>query len=248
VITMELSNFALAFFTGLMSSFGHCLGMCGGIVAIYSARQSAALPAGTKNSFWNKVLSLLPVHLGRISTYAIFGALVGLAGSLLDKVGGFLGWQGAFSVLVGLAMLLVSLSLLGILPPVETALMSLMGGRSPLARMRGLFGKNSFFSSLAVGLLWGLLPCGLVFAMLVVAVRTHTSWGGAMTMLAFGLGTIPTLLGFGLAANLISPKLRGGLQNVAAVLIMLFGIQTILRGLAIAGLIQSLSIGQVMLW
>ena len=67
-------------------------------------------------------------------------------------------------------------------------------------------------------------------------------------MLAFGLGTIPTLLGFGLVANLLSPKLRGGLQSFAAVLIMLFAIQTILRGMAVANLLPSFSIGQVMLW
>jgi len=59
---------------------------------------------------------------------------------------------------------------------------------------------------------------------------------------------IPTLLGFGLVANLLGPKLRGGLQSFAAVLIMLFAIQTILRGLAVANVIPSFSYGQVMLW
>ena len=84
--------------------------------------------------------------------------------------------------------------------------------------------------------------------MLVLAARTQTIWGGALTMLAFGLGTIPTLLGFGLAANLLSPKLRGRLQTFAGVLILLFAVQTILRGLAVANLIPSLVIGPVMLW
>jgi sulfite exporter TauE/SafE len=246
---MLLSNLALAFITGLISSFGHCLGMCGGIVAIYSARQTAQAKAdGKPAGVLARIASLIPVHLGRITTYTIFGTVIGFAGSLLNQAGGLVGWQGAFSILVGLAMFLVSLSLMGILPPIETALVSFTQGASPMAKMRGLFSKRSFLASWTLGFLWGFLPCGLVFAMLVLAARTQSAWGGALTMLAFGLGTIPTLLGFGLVANLLGPKLRGGLQSFAAVLIMLFAIQTILRGLAVANLIPSFSYGQVMLW
>jgi len=246
---MLFSNLTLAFVTGLISSFGHCLGMCGGIVAIYSARQAAqAFADGTQPTMMTRILNLLPVHLGRITTYTFFGALIGLAGSLLDQAGGMMGWQGAFSVIVGIVMFLVSLSLLGILPPIEATLMSLSRGGSPMASMRGLFGKRSFLSTLTIGILWGFLPCGLVFAMLVLAARAQSMLGGALTMLAFGFGTIPTLLGFGLAANLISPKLRGRLQSVAAILLMLFAVQTVLRGLAVANVIPSFSYGQVMLW
>lgn len=246
---MLLSNLALAFVTGIISSFGHCLGMCGGIVAIYSARRASQVAEdGTKPVLWMRVASFLPLHLGRITTYMFLGALIGLAGALLDQASGLMGWQGVFSVLVGIAMLLVSFSLMGFLPPIEMALASLTGGSSSMGRMRGLFGKRSIFATLALGVLWGFLPCGLVFAMLVVAARTQTWWGGALTMLAFGLGTVPTLLGFGLAANLISPKLRGRLQIFAALLILLFAVQTILRGLAVANLIPSFILGPVMLW
>jgi sulfite exporter TauE/SafE len=241
------SNLALAFVTGLISSFGHCLGMCGGIVAIYSARQ-APQPSENRQGIVSRIVSFLPLHLGRITTYTFFGALIGLAGSLLDKAGGLMGWQGLFSVLVGIAMLLVSLSLLGILPPIEATLVSLTKGNTPMTRMRGLFGKRSFWATLTLGILWGFLPCGLVFAMLVLAARAQSLLGGALTMLSFGLGTVPTLIGFGLAANLLSPKLRGSLQSVAAILLMLFAVQTVLRGLAVANVIPSFSYGQVMLW
>ncbi len=246
---MLLSNLALAFVTGLISSFGHCLGMCGGIVAIYSARQAAQTPPGeSQPGMWARIFSFLPLHLGRITTYTFFGAMIGLAGSLLDQASGMMGWQGIFSVLVGIIMLLVSFSLMGILPPIEATLVSLTKGNTPMTRMRGLFGKKSFAATLTLGMLWGFLPCGLVFAMLVLAARVGTLWGGALTMLAFGLGTVPTLVGFGLAANLLSPKLRGGLQSVAALLLMLFAVQTVLRGLAVANIIPSFSYGQVMLW
>lgn len=243
-----LSNLALAFVTGIISSFGHCLGMCGGIVAIYSARQAAQTPPENQPGLLARIISFLPLHLGRITTYTFFGALIGLAGSLLNQAGGMLGWQGAFSVIVGIIMLLVSFSLMGFLPPIEATLISLTRGNSPMARMRGLFDKRSFLATLTLGILWGFLPCGLVFAMLVLAARAQTLLGGALTMLAFGLGTVPTLLGFGLAANLLSPKLRGNLQSFAAVMLMLFAVQTVLRGLAVANLIPSFSYGQVMLW
>jgi uncharacterized protein len=246
---MLYSSLLLAFVTGVISSFGHCLGMCGGLVAIYSARQPAlATTGGHRPSLVTRVQLLLPLHAGRITTYTFLGALIGFAGSLLDQVGGFAGWQGAFSIAVGFVMILLALSLMGVLPPIEVALASLTGGASPLKRMRGRFGQQSLWATVSLGILWGLLPCGLVFAMLVLAAGTQTWWGGALTMLTFGLGTIPTLLGFGLAANLLSPRLRGRLQSFAGLLILLFATQTILRGLAVANLVPSMIIGPVMLW
>jgi sulfite exporter TauE/SafE len=242
-------SLSLAFMTGLISSFGHCLGMCGGIVAVFSARQPVLLTSGgARPNLIARLGALAPVHAGRIITYTFLGALIGLAGSLLNQVGGLVGWQGIFSIIVGVLMILVALSLMGVLPPIEVALASITGGASPMKRMRGLFGRRSFAATLLLGMLWGFLPFGLVFAMLVVAAGTQTPWGGALTMLAFGLGTVPTLLGFGLAANLLSPKLRQHLRLVAGLLILLFAVQTILRGLAAANFIPSLIIGPVMLW
>lgn len=244
-----ISNLVIAFVTGVISSFGHCLGMCGGIVAIYSARQPALATVGdTRPSILTRAANLVPLHVGRITTYTFFGALIGFAGSLLERVGGLVGWQGAFSVLVGIAMIVVALSLMRVLPPIEVALASITGGASPMKKMRGLFGQQGFFPTMTLGILWGFLPCGLVFAMLVLAAGTQSAIGGALTMLTFGLGTVPTLLGFGLAANMLSPQLRGRLTFFAGLLIILFAIQTILRGLAVANIVPSLSFGPVMLW
>lgn len=245
---MIVSSLILAFVTGLVSSFGHCLGMCGGIVAIYSARQPALTTDGARPSVLARIGALVPVHAGRITTYTLLGALIGLAGSLLERVGGLMGWQGAFSIAVGVAMIVVALSLMRVLPPIEVALTSTSGRMSPMKLMRRLLGERNIMAHWGLGILWGFLPCGLVFAMLIVAARTQTLWGGALTMFAFGLGTVPTLLGFGLVANLLSPQLRGRLQFFAGLLILLFAVQTILRGLAAANVIHSLIIGPVMLW
>ncbi|MBI4787012.1 MAG: sulfite exporter TauE/SafE family protein [Chloroflexi bacterium] len=246
---MLFNTLILAFVTGVISSFGHCLGMCGGLVAIYSARQPALATMGTQRpGLLTRVKLLVPLHTGRILTYTFLGALIGFAGSLLEQVGGMAGWQGAFSIGVGIVMILLALSLMGVLPPIEVALASLTGGASPMKHMRGRFGQQSIWATLVLGVLWGFLPCGLVFAMLVLAASAQTLWGGALTMLIFGLGTVPTLLGFGLAANLLSPQLRGRLQSFAGLLILVFAAQTILRGLAVANIVPSLIIGPVMLW
>jgi sulfite exporter TauE/SafE len=223
--------------------------MCGGLVAIYSARQPAlTTTGGHRPSLLTRVQLLIPLHIGRITTYTFLGALIGFAGSLLEQVGGMAGWQGAFSIGVGIVMILLALSLMGVLPPIEVALASLTGGASPMKQMRGRFDQQSIWATLTLGILWGFLPCGLVFAMLVLAASTQTLLGGALTMLTFGLGTVPTLLGFGLAANMLSPQLRGRLQSFAGLLILLFAVQTILRGLAVANIVPSLIIGPVMLW
>jgi sulfite exporter TauE/SafE len=241
---MIFGNLVLAFVTGVISSFGHCIGMCGGIVAIYSARR----PAATNSSWLMRGTALVPVHLGRVITYTLLGAAMGLAGALLEQAGAFVGWQGGLSILVGIVMLMIGLSLMGILPPVEAVVASVTGAASPMKRMRGFFGDAGVGSSIAIGLLWGLLPCGLVYAMLVNAASTQTIYGGALTMMAFGLGTIPTLLGFGLASGAIAPQLRGNLMKVAAVLVLLFGVQAILRGLGIMHFIPPLTIGPFVLW
>ncbi len=240
---MILGNLLLAFVTGLISSLGHCIGMCGGIVAVYSARQSAR---ARTNGLATRLGALLPLHAGRLMTYAGLGALMGLAGALLEQIGGLVGWQGILSIVVGVVMLLLGLSLMGILPPIEVALASFTRGAAPLRRMKGA--RPSAWSGLELGLLWGLLPCGLVFAMLINSADTQTAWGGALTMLTFGLGTVPALLGLGLATNALGAQLRGRLNAVAASLIFLFGAQAILRGLAAINLIPSLALGPVMLW
>lgn len=246
---MLIDNLVVAFITGVISSFGHCIGMCGGIVAIYSARRAPLATTGGASVGWgSRAGSLLPVHLGRITTYTILGAAMGLVGSLIEQVGGFVGWQGVLSIIVGFVMILIGFSLLGVVPSIEVVIASATGGASPMKRMRGLLGSSSVWSGVSIGLLWGLLPCGLVFAMLVNAASTQTMYGGALTMVAFGLGTMPTLLGFGLASNAIAPRLRGNLMKVAAVIVLLFGAQAILRGLAIMHLIPPLTLGPFVLW
>jgi hypothetical protein len=98
------------------------------------------------------------------------------------------------------------------------------------------------------GLLWGLLPCGLVLTALLAAFAAGTLWSGALTMLAFGLGTWPALLGVGWLARRGLPRTSPWPRQAAALIVLLFGVQMALRGLAAWGWVSHLSVGGMMVW
>lgn len=241
---MALENFFVAFITGLASSLGHCLGMCGSIVAAYTMSRQGPASGGITM----RLQPQLVLNVGRLITYGILGAVMGLAGSALDLMGRAAGWQGVLSIIAGVLMLFVGLSLTGLIPSVENP-------TSPLYRLLGvsrqigrLLSRQGRWSGLGIGILWGLLPCGLVFAVEINAASTGDPLQGALVMVAFGLGTVPALFGFSLASSSTAARFRQRLLKLAAVPVILFAIQAILRGLAAADLIPSLIIGGVMLW
>ena len=97
-------------------------------------------------------------------------------------------------------------------------------------------------------MLWGLLPCGMVYGMAIKAATTGSPWTAGLTMGVFGLGTAPVLLGLGAATTAISHRVRAGFYRAAGFLILLFGIQAILRGLTALGFLQHLKYGSVVFW
>jgi sulfite exporter TauE/SafE len=101
---------------------------------------------------------------------------------------------------------------------------------------------------LALGALNGLLPCGLVYSALLVAASTGSLLMGAAGMAVFGLGTLPALLVMGIGAGALSARVRQAFVRVAGVLIVVVGVQLVLRGLAGWGVLPHLHLGRVMLW
>jgi hypothetical protein len=99
-----------------------------------------------------------------------------------------------------------------------------------------------------LGMLWGLLPCGLVLTALLAAAVAGSPGQGALTMLAFGLGTWPALLGMGWVAQHGLPRAIPWPRQAAALIVLLFGTQMLLRGLATWGWVNHLRVGGVMLW
>jgi sulfite exporter TauE/SafE len=198
----------------------HCLGMCGPI--------AIALPLGRK-SLVNKFIGSLLYNLGRVVTYGIIGALFGFLGKGLH----FAGLQQWASIVMGVVMI-VSV----IFPVVfreKIKIGSLASGYSTrlISRFRELFGYHSQRNLLFIGLLNGLLPCGLVYVAVAGAVNTNDVATGALFMIFFGFSTIPAMMAISIIGNMISTGLRAKLSNVVPVFIVMLGIVFILRGLAL---------------
>lgn len=174
-----------AWLTGLAGGSGHCLGMCGGIVGALGVRQRAGL-LGTS--------ILLAAHAGRVIGYAIIGTITGFFGATI--VGAIAG-SGATTVLRSVAAALVLLIGLQLLLG-RPLLTQLDRGGARIWRLltptfRRLLPPRDPLHGLLVGVLWGWLPCGLVYAQLAVAATSGSAASGALLMIAFGIGTSVSL-------------------------------------------------------
>jgi hypothetical protein len=206
----------------------HCIGMCGPLLATVEAIRPGQF------SPWRQ----LPMHAGRLITYAILGAVFGTLGLLLERVGSFAGVQGVASLLGGAAMIVFALVLMDLLP--WKPLM-----RVSEAKIQGLvarLSRRTVSGGLTMGLAWGLLPCGLVWGFLLGAAAAAGPVRGALVMLIFGAGTIPALLVAGGLGGLVGPRLRRLMPRLAAASVMILGALMVLRGAAGAGLIPHLQL------
>jgi len=202
---------------GFMGSL-HCIGMCGGLVTAVSMSQT--------NIWWP---GLFIYQLGRISTYALLGLLVGFSGATLSTFGGDL-LQRALAISAGTLMIIFAMNLAGWLPdPLRrfSAWASRKSGLAQLARHASEFGRAGSWYTL--GLANGLLPCGLVYAALSLALAAGDAQTGTMMMAAFGMGTIPAMMFAPSALHSMAPTLRTSALRVAAVMIIVMGIITIFR-------------------
>jgi hypothetical protein len=230
-----LETFAPAFIVGLTGSL-HCLGMCGPLIAAWSLRYRAASQAGSGKKgvffFSGAFLHHLAFHAGRIATYGVLGAIVaGVFGSL--EVHRFsMQYRAGFAVACGLVLIGMGLVLFGALPLPNFAVRLLSPQASVLGkRLARLANSRSPGSKIGLGILAGLLPCGLTWAMLVAAASTLSSLRGLVTMVSFGLGTIPALLAVGMSVSLVSARTRLFGQRAAAIFIMVMGASLAVRGL-----------------
>ena len=187
-----------ALLAGLLGGV-HCVGMCGGIVAAFSFRADGSTPPFRLHLAYN---------LGRISSYAVFGALAGTLGASL-KLANFLPVQTLLYVLAQVVMILLGLYLAGWS---QWVLIFERAGGALWRAVKPLFQKllpvKSVPQAVLAGMAWGWLPCGLVYSVLVSALAAGSATSGAALMLAFGLGTLPNLLGMGLFARQIQPFMQ----------------------------------------
>lgn len=187
---LELSLTA-AFLVGLLGG-GHCVGMCGGIVGAVTMTLPGSKP---------KWPFLLSYNLGRIGSYTLAGVVAGGIGASSFFLEQVLPIEKVLYALASLMLVLLGLYLAGIwrvLTRLEAVGGKLWQHIQPYSRR--LLPVRTIAQSLLLGMLWGWLPCGLVYSVLVAAIATANPLQGGLLMLAFGLGTLPTLLAMGMAA------------------------------------------------
>ncbi len=206
---MESVSFFAALIVGLLGGV-HCIGMCGGIVSVMSL--NVAKPSQGKIIWLN-----LAYNLGRIVSYVIAGAIAGGLGFLLIASTGGKTAQLVLHIFAALFILALGLYLAGFwqgLTYIERAGSVIWKRIAPLAQKFVPFRK--FSQGFIAGILWGWLPCGLVYSVLVWSVSAATPLNGALYMLGFGLGTLPNLMLFGLFADRLRPYLQNKMVRVTA--------------------------------
>ncbi len=226
---MSDTGFLAIFLVGLLGA-GHCAGMCGGIVGALAAQG----PGG--RAAWSLHLAY---NAGRILSYSLAGALVGAIGGLGLAFGPVASVQVVFYVLANLMLVALGVYLMGFTR--SLAFVERMG-QSLWVRIRPLTARfvpaRHVGQALPLGMLWGWLPCGLVYSVLANALVAGSAARGALVMLVFGLGTLPNLLLAGILFSRFrrfaqAPAVRG----VSGLLVLGFGLYGLFNAVNLGGLL-----------
>lgn len=214
---MEIALIISALGLGFASGF-HCIGMCGPI----------ALSMGlTRKQATNFYLQNLTYQFGRILTYSILGALLGIIGQGFE----FAGFQSALTIAVGVLLIVMALFSFGgkdfasKIPFVNKALLKVK------IKLGNLLQKADYRSRFATGLLNGLLPCGMVYMALTASLAAGGIWQSSLFMLLFGLGTLPFMFAIVLLGNLMTQNFRRKVLQFVPVMMIILGGLFVLRGL-----------------
>ncbi len=206
-----------AFVTGLLGS-AHCFGMCGGLSGLFAVNASAA-------SLKRDIPMATVYNTGRVLSYVFIGIVVAALGkSIVDSIPKLTAPVRLFS---GLLIVIVGLQVAfnwRVLAPVEKAGARIWNRIAPAAR--GLLPVTSMPKALGLGLLWGWLPCGLVYSVLLLAATTADPAEGALVMLAFGIGTMPAMIATGVSASKLAAFMSRRRLG-AGLLIVILGLATL---------------------
>jgi len=230
---MAASALIGAWLVGLLGGV-HCLAMCGGFVTAISARDGNA--GGTFALLPARVIALrqLGYHAGRIGTYVLLGAAFGAGGAAALRAAEFLPIQRALYVIANGFLLLLaaslvtrSLALEGLQRIGARAFGAALPALQPMLRSPGAVGR------VGLGIVWGFVPCALVYGTLPLALFSGSAVEGAAVMLAFGLGTLPNLLAANVLLARTKPLLARPVWRTAAALL--------LAGFAVLGIYRALN-------
>ncbi len=220
---METVNILTIISIAFLGSFGHCIGMCGGIVVAYST-----IKIDPKSSKISQSGAHLLYSFGRVVTYSILGALFGALGGVVLFSNNA---NGALLIFAGIAMILAGLSLMGkikFLTLIEHSFSSSPIYKNAFKRVLNSKSNMSFF---ILGMLNGLLPCGFVYFFAITAASTADPLYGALVMFIFGISTIPAMFGIGFLSSLASAtSFRNMMMSLSSIAVILYGAYTIHNG------------------
>jgi len=216
----------MAFVTGLLGA-GHCLGMCGGLVGALSLSASQHPGAWSFHLLYN---------VGRVATYTLIGAVVGWLGSALAYTDRFSEVTRALLLVSDLFIILVGLGTAGLLAGLNVSKLDFPGPLHAMtAAVQRLRQLPPALSALPLGLLFGFLPCGYLYAVAITAAQSADVATGALMLLAFGLGTVPALLVIGTAAQWLGSRARLWMLRGAGLLVAGMGGINLYRHLQLMG-------------
>ncbi len=214
-----LSIITIAF----LGSVGHCIGMCGGIVIAYSSTK-----IDENTSRLSQAVAHIIYSLGRVTTYTTMGAVFGAIGGVVSFSNVAIS---ALTIIAGVFMILAGISIVGRLKFLTLLEHSFSRSSWYQNTFRSILRSRSLNSFYILGLLNGLLPCGLVYFFAVTAASTGSAFWGAFVMFIFGMSTVPALFGLGFFTGMFTKNnLRKTMMNLAAFVVVAYGFYTVYRG------------------
>lgn len=202
---------------GFLGSF-HCIGMCGPI--------ALSLPINT-TSFFHKVSHLLLYNFGRTLTYSFLGLVFGTIGQTFN----FFGIQQYLSITIGVIILMSIFFTSGFAAKHQITASIYKGMNGIKKTLSKLFQRQGWMSVFSIGLLNGLLPCGLVYMGIAGALASGSYTNGALFMFFFGLAIIPVMLSLSFFGNLISLSFKNSIRSITPYVLSVMAVLLILRGL-----------------
>ncbi len=223
-------GYGMLFVIGLLTSV-HCVAMCGGINLSQCISQSSSNHKSALSTLTPSIL----YNLGRVISYTVIGFILGLVGML---IGGGAGTglptvlQGLLKLIAGAFMIIMGINMLGLFPWLRR-----FTPKMPQALASKVNSEKIQSSSpLIVGLLNGLMPCGPLQSMQIVALASGNPFTGALSMLLFSLGTVPLMLGLGSIVSALGKKFTHKVMTAGAVLVVVLGLAMLSQGWSLSGI------------
>ncbi len=219
---------------GFFGSFGHCAGMCGPLTVVFampSGQEQIAEPNNWQKMLWFHGL----LNVGRLLSYVLIGAGIGALSSVLVAGGQLAGIDSivrrGIAIATGIMLIWFGMAQVGVKLKLNFGQKwNSHQWHDRLARaMVSLSLKTYWWTPILLGITWGCMPCGFLYTAQIKAAETGDAWLGGSTMLAFGLGTLPVMIGVGMSAALVSTERKSQLFRLGGWLAIAIGVITLLR-------------------